>query len=160
MGKDKRDLIVGAGNILLSDDGVGVHIIRRLEGESVLSGVDFLDMGTSSMDLGYYINSNIRKMVIIDCIRSDDEPGSIFRLSLQDLVSSKKETYSLHQLELIDSLKLASIETDFPETIIIGIVPHDISTFSDRLSPELNRIFTDIYSRVLDIIREFLEKQY
>jgi hydrogenase maturation protease len=158
MGKSKRDLIVGVGNILLSDDGIGIHIIRRLEKEKALSGSDFLDMGTSSMDLGYYINENIRKMVIIDSIRSEEKPGTIFRLSPEDLVSKNKETYSLHQLKLIDTLKLTSIETDFPDTIILGVVPHDVSTFSESLSPEILKKFSYIYDRILGVIKDFLEK--
>jgi hydrogenase maturation protease len=149
---------VGVGNILLSDDGIGVHIMRRLEKEEALSGADFLDMGTSSMDLGYYIDENIRKMVIIDCIRSDDEPGTVFRLSPEDLVSKKKEMFSLHQLKLIDTLKLISIETDFPETIILGIVPHDVSSFSESLSPEIQKIFPGIYDSILGVIKDFLGK--
>lgn len=160
MKKNKRDLVVGVGNILLSDDGIGIHIIKRLEEEKSLADAEFLDMGTSSMDLGYYIDENVRKMVIIDCIKSKDEPGSIFRLSPGDLVSKKKESFSLHQLKLIDTLKLVSINTDFPETIILGIVPYDTSTFSEKLSPEIQKIFPDIYSRIFNVIKEFLNRQY
>lgn len=157
MEKDKYSLIVGVGNTLLTDDGVGIHILQRLKEEKSLKGNKFLDLGTSSMDIGYYINDNIAKMVIIDCIRSeDDEPGSLFKLRLEDLAAKKRQNFSLHQLKLIDSLKLVSIENDFPETIILGIVPKDIKTFSEGLSDEMISKFPLLYKRVLSLIIDFL----
>lgn len=157
--KDKKqNLIVAFGNILLTDDGAGIHILRKLKDEESLKGNQFLDLGTSSMDIAYYLNNDIARMVIIDCIKSDgDEPGAIFRMGLDDLVSKKKENFSLHQLKLIDSIKLASIENDFPETMILGIVPKDTKTFSDKLSEELTGRLPIIYDKILCLIKDFLK---
>jgi len=148
--KDKKqNLIIGFGNILLTDDGIGIHILNKLKEEENLKENRFLDLGTSSMDIGYYLNDDIARMVIIDCIRSDyDEPGTLFRMGLDDLVSKKKENFSLHQLKLIDSIKLASM--------ILGIVPKDIKTFSDRLSNELIDKLPIVYDKILYLIKEFL----
>jgi len=156
--KDKKqNLIIGFGNILLTDDGIGIHILNKLKGEENLKENQFLDLGTSSMDIGYYLNDDIARMVIIDCIRSDyDEPGTLFKMGLDDLVSKKKENFSLHQLKLIDSIKLASIDSDFPDTLILGIVPKDIKTFSDRLSNELIDKLPIVYDKILYLIKEFL----
>jgi len=156
--KDKKqNLIIGFGNILLTDDGIGIHILNKLKGEENLKENQFLDLGTSSMDIGYYLNDDIARMVIIDCIRSDyDEPGTLFKMGLDDLVSKKKENFSLHQIKLIDSIKLASIDSDFPDTLILGIVPKDIKTFSDRLSNELIDKLPIVYDKILYLIKEFL----
>jgi len=157
--KDKKqNLIVAFGNILLTDDGIGIHILRKLKDEESLKGNQFLDLGTSSMDIAYYLNDDIARMVIIDCIKSDgDEPGALFRMGLDDLVSKKKENFSLHQLKLIDSIKLVSIENDFPETMILGIAPKDTKTFSDKLSEELNCRLPIVYDKILSLIKDFLE---
>jgi len=151
------DLIVGVGNLLLSDDGIGVHLLRKLEKENCIESAQFLDMGTSSMDLGYYINENVNRLVIIDSIKSEDEPGTIFKMGLEDLVSRKKENFSLHQLELIDTLKLVSLDKDFPETVIIGIVPHDTQTLSEGLSAKIDMKFSGIYKKTYELIRDFLK---
>lgn len=154
----KQNLIVGVGNILLTDDGVGVHILSKLEKEEGLKGNQFLNLGTSSMDIAYYLNNDTARMVIIDSIKSDgDEPGTLFKMGIDDLVSKKKENFSLHQLKLIDSLKLVSIENDFPETMVLGIVPKDTKTFSDKLSKELIHRLPVVYDRVLGLIKDFLE---
>ena len=158
MKENKQNLIVGVGNILLTDDGVGVHILSKLEKEESLKGNQFLNLGTSSMDIAYYLNNDIARMVILDCIKSDgDEPGTLFKMGLDDLVSKKKENFSLHQLKLIDSLKLVSIENDFPETMVLGIVPKDIKTFSDSLSRELLDRLPFVYDKVFNLIKDFLK---
>jgi len=158
MNTEKHDLIIGVGNTLLSDDGIGIHIIRKMEEDKVLEKAEYLDMGTSSMELGYYIDYNIRKMVIVDSIKTDEKPGTIFMLRPEDLVSKKRQDFSLHQLKLIDTLKLISLDRDFPDTIILGIAPYDVKTFSDHLSPELNAEFADIYNKAVKVIKKFLEK--
>ena len=157
--KDKKqNLIVGVGNILLTDDGIGIHLMNKLKEEESLKGNEFLDLGTSAMDIAYYLNNNIIRMVIIDCIKSDsDEPGTIFKMRVDDLVSRRKENLSLHQLELIDSIKLASVENDFPDTMVLGIVPKDIDTLSDRLSKEIIDRLPFIYDRILNLIKDFLK---
>ena len=158
MNDKKQNLIVGFGNILLTDDGIGIHIVNKLKEEESLKGNQFLDLGTSSMDIGYYLNNDIARMVIIDCIKSDDdEPGTLFKMGLDDLVSKKKENFSLHQIKLIDTIKLVSIENTFPETMILGIVPKDTKTFSDKLSKELTGRLTFIYDKILKFTKDFLE---
>ena len=158
MNDKKQNLIVGFGNILLTDEGIGIHIVNKLKEEESLKGNQFLDLGTSSMDIGYYLNNDIARMVIIDCIKSDDdEPGTLFKMGLDDLVSKKKENFSLHQLKLIDTIKLVSIENTFPETMILGIVPKDTKTFSDKLSKELTGRLTFVYDKILELIKDFLE---
>ena len=157
MKEDKYNLIVGVGNTLLTDDGIGIHILQRLKEEESLKGSQFLDLGTSSMDIGYYINNNIAKMVIIDCIKSEeDAPGTLFKLGLDDLAAKKRQNFSLHQLKLIDSLKLVSIGSEFPETMVLGIVPKDTKTFSERLSGELMKKLPLIYGKIITLIIDFL----
>ena len=150
------NIIAGVGNILLSDDGIGIHLLRKLKRENIFRDVEFLDMGTSSMDFGYYINDRVKKIVIMDSIKSDIEPGSIYKMGLDDLVSRKKENFSLHQLELIDTLKLVSLDKDFPETMIIGIVPADVKTLSEKLSIKIGNKFLEIYKNTYELINEFL----
>lgn len=156
MQEAQYDIIAGAGNILLSDDGLGIHVIRCLEKEKWRGRVEIIDMGTSSMDLGYYLNRCVRKMVIIDAMRSGQEPGTVYRMRPEDLVCARKQDFSLHQLKLVDTLRLTALDTSFPDTIIIGITPHDTDTFSEHLSTEVKKRFPDIYKTVLEAVKEFL----
>lgn len=151
-----KNLIIGIGNILMSDEGIGVHIIKELEKKKVIKNTSFLDMGTSSLDIGYYIDKDIEKLVIIDCIKSDDhKPGTVFKLTLDDLQERKKDCFSLHQLGLIDSLILNSIIDEFHQTLIIGIVPYDIKTYSTSLSDCIQEKFSTIVEKIQNVIIGF-----
>jgi len=150
-------LIVGAGNILLSDEGIGIHIMRALEKSGGLPDcTGYIDIGTSTLDIGSHISSDTKKIAVIDCIRTPDfEPGAVFRLTLEDLRSRQSERFSLHQMEMVDCLKLVSIIEEMPDSIIMGIVPYNISTFSMELSSELNSVFPEILKKVKNEIMDF-----
>ena len=94
MESKKHDLLVGVGNILLTDDGIGVHIIRYMKENDPFDNAVYLDMGTSSMDLGYYIDDKIRKMVIVDSIKADEKPGALFKMTPDDLVSKRDQDHT------------------------------------------------------------------
>ena len=113
-------LVVGAGNILLSDEGVGIHVMKALEEDCSLPDcTDYIDIGTSTLDIGSHISSGTKKIAIIDCIRTPDfTPGTVFRLTLEDLRNRQAERFSLHQMELVDCLKLVSIIEKMRDIVI------------------------------------------
>ncbi|MBN1298976.1 MAG: hydrogenase maturation protease [Actinobacteria bacterium] len=164
-------LIIGAGNILLSDEGIGLHVLKELQrlissdagpAEETkkefyfLKHTGFVDIGTSSIDIGLYLADNIKKMVIIDCIKAEGyEPGTVFKLGIEDLRKRQSENFSLHQLELVDSLKVISITETLPEILIFGIVPAQTEIFSLELSETLKQRFPLIIDKILKEINIF-----
>lgn len=157
--KSKTSLIVGVGNILLSDEGVGIHVLRELEKRNKLPDSTFLDLGTSSLDIEYYMDKHIEKIIIIDCIKSEDHgPGTIFKFRPEDIKKIPSYDYSLHQLELVDSLRLASLTKDVPNTLILGVVPYSIDVFSENLSKTLREKLSGIIEKIEKEIIVFLGK--
>jgi hydrogenase maturation protease len=177
-----KRLIIGAGNILLSDEGIGIHILKELEksaaeatgnlkrpgdkmpgaGENdagIFAYTSFVDIGTSSIDIGLYLCGSIEKLVIIDCIKANGyNPGTVFKLGIDDLRKRQKESFSLHQMELVDNLKIQSIISTIPDTLILGIVPYDTDSFSMDLSETLKETFPEIISKVKSQIKEFFKE--
>jgi len=150
-------IIAGFGNILLSDEGIGVHIVKNLKKNNFFPGSEYLDLGTSSYQLANYMNADVRKIILIDCInKSASDPGLVVRLHMDDIVSETDFKLSLHQIKLIDTLILISLEYDFPEVLIIGIVPHDTETYLTNMSRELQNQFDVILKTVSRYISEFL----
>ncbi len=94
MKSSTKRLIIGIGNILLSDEGVGIHIVRQLQRQQTkdkefFHNTEFVDIGTSSFDIISYINNGVTKVVLIDCMKADGYlPGTVFKLTPDD---SKKE---------------------------------------------------------------------
>lgn len=130
----KDVLVLGIGNILHMDEGIGVHVINYIleSGRSFPANVEFFDGGTFGFDL-LPMMSGRRKIIIVDALKTDDTPGSIYRFSAEHLVE-RNYVYSLHDMgvkKLVDMLKLMG---EYPEIEIIGIVPQDISTFAIGIS--------------------------
>lgn len=152
------NLIIGLGNILLTDEGIGIHVLNKLKKRNRIPNTEFVDLGTSSLDLEYFIREDTGKMAVIDCIKtSGGEPGTIYKVSIDDLKKRKTADYSLHQLEFIDSINLISVLTKVPETIIFGVKPFEIENLSLNLSKPLQVKFENIYKKIEEEILEYFQ---
>jgi hydrogenase maturation protease len=145
-------VVLGLGNPLMADEGIGIHLIERLTKlASQYPGVDFVDVGTASMSVLHLIEGR-RKAVFIDCAFMGEEPGAIRRFTPEDVRSTKLlARHSLHETDLLHILDLAKQLGQAPEEVVIfGIQPERI-TLSRALSAALSgRI--DTY--LLQILRE------
>jgi hydrogenase maturation protease len=157
-GGNIKYLIIGAGNLLLSDEGIGIHIVKKLKEQGSFKDTEFVDIGTSTIDIGSFLSDSLQKIVIVDCIKSSEyKEGTVFKLTLDDLRARQLNKFSLHQMELVDSLKILSIANNLPPVIIIGVVPYNISTFSIELSPEINIMFQAIVKKITKVIMDFFK---
>jgi len=115
-------LIVGIGNLLLSDEGVGVHAVRRLAESPLPDGVEVLDGGTSGADLVDHLAGR-NKVVVIDAASGDGPPGTVYRCEARDLIE-QGGSLSLHEFGLADSLHMAERLGCAPSRVIVlGVQP-------------------------------------
>ncbi|MDD5773408.1 MAG: HyaD/HybD family hydrogenase maturation endopeptidase [bacterium] len=139
MKKVKTTLILGIGNILLKDEGVGVHVAQQMMKMPLPENVEVIDGGTAGLDLLLYIKGRT-KIIVIDCVRGGKKPGIIYRLVPEDLVKDESKILSLHQVDFHETLNLLSMTTAImPEVIIIGIEPKEHSSWKMELSPLIKR---------------------
>lgn len=137
--KVKKVLILGIGNILQKDDGVGVHVVNEISAavNDLPGDVEVFDGGTFGYDL-LPVMSGRKKIVIVDALKIDDEPGSIYRFPADNLVDCNNK-FSLHDIgvkKLIDMLKLMG---ENPEIEVIGIVPEDINSLDVGISDSVKK---------------------
>jgi hydrogenase maturation protease len=132
-----RVLVLGLGNILLRDEGVGVRVIEALaERYRMPPGVDLLDGGTSGMDLLDTI-AGCDHLLICDAVRADAPPASVVRLSGSLVPALFRNRYSPHQLGVSDVLATLILTDETPASItLIGVVPVDMA-LGLELSPEV-----------------------
>ncbi|MFH0990150.1 MAG: hydrogenase maturation protease [bacterium] len=145
-----RTLILGVGNLLLGDEGIGIHVARQLQSMPLPPTVEVLDGGTGGFELLDFCR-NRDKIIIVDAMMADEEPGSIIRATPEELELRWHSPRSAHfggLRELLDALKL---ETPVPEIIILGIVPAIIDQLTMELSPKLKTMLDQIS---LLVIRE------
>ncbi len=150
-------LVLGIGNILLRDEGVGVHVVNEIEarvasGEARLpEGVEIYDGGTFGIDLVDVIAGR-RKVVCIDAVRADAPPATVLRFSGADLARKEVPDVSLHQMGLLEVLAMARQLGGAPqEVVIFGIVPKDISAGLE-MTPEV----AAVVPRVVDLVMKEL----
>ncbi|MBT8764513.1 HyaD/HybD family hydrogenase maturation endopeptidase [Desulfohalobiaceae bacterium Ax17] len=147
-------LILGVGNILYTDEGIGVRVVEQLqERYEFSSNVSLLDGGTLGMRLMDYITQS-DKLIIVDAVMGDQEPGSVYRLTGDDLRNSLSFKNSLHQTDLVDTLIYCQLIGNSPDTIVIGIQPSDLQTMSMQLSQEVNKALPQAIEKVLEEVTQ------
>lgn len=149
----RKVLILGVGNLLLKDDGFGVHFINSLQDIDFPDNIAVLEAGTVGHQLIPLLH-RIDHLIIVDVVEAGDTPGSLFRFSPDDMHFPSEQKVSLHQISLIDVLHMAELTGRRPKTVIIGVQPKDVSTWSIGLSDELEAVIP----RVRELVFEELKK--
>lgn len=145
----KPILVAGLGNILFSDEGIGIRVVRNLQEKSApRPQVEFFEAGTGGMKLLHTI-SHREKAVFVDCAKMDSEPGTLCRFSDEEVRSAKKlPGFSLHEADLLEIIGLArKIEACPGKLVIFGIEPFSIEP-GEEISPILSRRLDDYEAAV------------
>jgi hydrogenase maturation protease len=140
-----RIVVIGVGNLLQRDEGIGIHAIQALEKIDLPTDVKLVDGGTSP-DLIAYTRAG-DKMIIIDCAKAGGQPGDVYRFKPEDLKAGKGTLTSAHEMGVAENLNLMSLAGNKPkDVVIIGIEPAEIDwgmELSDTLKkrlPELIKV--------------------
>jgi hydrogenase maturation protease len=141
-------LVLGLGNILLRDEGLGVRAVEALQQMRLPDNVDVLDGGTASMALLDTL-SNRDKVIVIDAVRCNNTPGTLYRLAPKDISTGKGTQTSVHQIGLLDALAHIECLGDAPrEVVIYGVEPKEID-WGMELTPEVEAAIPRVVELVL-----------
>ncbi len=142
-------VILGTGNILLKDEGVGVRVIEQLRQDYHFpENVKLIEGATMGLDLLPVICDTDR-LIIIDAIKAKQKPGAIIKITPEELASQTSAKNSLHQIGLLEALEIARrLDGKLPHTIIFGIVPEDAS----HLGLELTQLIRSKIPRLMALI--------
>jgi len=144
-------LILGIGNILLRDEGVGVHVVRAMESMPLPDDVELLDGGTAGADLLDAVSER-RTLIVIDALDADVPPGTIVRMTPEDLSTPTSDSISLHEFGLAETLTMARrLHCSPSHVVIIAVKPKDIDCGLE-LSAEMRQWMPRIIEAVLDEI--------
>jgi hydrogenase maturation protease len=149
--EDSEVLVIGVGNVLLSDEGVGVHAIQALEELELPDGVELIDGGTASLNILEFIKGR-RKVIFIDSVKGGSKPGALYRFRPEDITPQQPITTSLHQLGLMEMLSLAELSGQSPgEVVIFGVEPARLD-----LKLELSAEVAAVLPRLVDLVKKEL----
>lgn len=145
------------GNVLMGDDGLGVHALRRLAGKG-LTGVDMLELGTSLADC-FSLLEGYDVIVALDAVMAGGAPGSLYRLSRRELVRAERGGLSLHECELLDALDLAALRGRHPLLHVAGMEPLNVTAWSMELSAPVRENMARYLTMIRNDVREFAERR-
>lgn len=143
----KKVVIIGIGNLILRDEGVGIHAVRALEGRKLPSQVEVIDGGTALMEVLPVIR-DAERIIVIDALKGGAEPGTIYRLRPEDLMVEAERPLSLHQVDFLEVLGMARQLGGAPEVVIIGVEPKEIA-WGMELTPEVEAKLPRVIEAVL-----------
>ena len=156
-----RVLVLGLGNLLLKDEGVGPHIAAELQKHDLPTNVEVIDGGTAGLDV-LLSQGALDKLVVVDAIRFGKKAGTIYKLSFRSKKKNKltrlfsrdgESKISLHQLGLIDALAAAEKLNCLPrEIVIIGVEPKEIN-HGLELTDQVRQKIPEIVNTVLEEIK-------
>lgn len=141
-----RNAVIGIGNLLRADDGVGIHAVRMLEEE--MPEVEAVDLSTANIDLLDHIRGR-EKVVIVDAVRSGADPGTILRLAPEELVET--DFSQSHGLNLLAILRLGRrlYPEEMPkEIVILAVEAEDTESFSSDLTPKVRSSLPELIEKI------------
>lgn len=139
-------LILGLGNLLMSDDGIGLRVTEGLKQKKWPPGVVILEVGTSVIQYLKEI-SRTRKLIAVDAVRAGGKPGSIYRLTLDELADAPGQ-FESHSFSLLQVIQLARYITGMPADIVIyGMEPGQLGP-GTQISPVVQSALPKLIDQV------------
>jgi hydrogenase maturation protease len=145
-------LILGIGNVLMGDEGVGVHAVEGLKSQNLPERVHVLDGGTGGFHL-LSLFKDYRKIIVIDATM-DGQPQGTVRVLYPKFASDFPRTLSAHDVGLRDMIECASLLGPLPEMILITVSIGALNGLSTDLSPQVRSALPGISEAVMNVLQQ------
>jgi hydrogenase maturation protease len=148
---DASIVVLGIGNLLRRDEGVGVRVIEALrERYAFPPNVALVDGGTAAIGVLSLVEG-ADHLIVVDAVQAGDKPGSVFVFAPDEVPEPETPHLSLHEMGLLEVLTvLEAASGKRPETVIIGIEPQDVSPWEPQLTSTVQATVLKVMELVLD----------
>lgn len=154
LGDGKSIAIVGIGNVLLKDEGVGIRVIEELARRSLPGNVELINFETQALNL-LDVLSSYEKVILVDAVKWGGRPGEVYRIKADELLENAdlkniKDVFSMHNIGLAEVIKLGKELGLLPkELVLVGIEAKEVD-FSLELSKEVSQAVPEAVNLVLN----------
>ena len=153
----KKTAILGFGNPVRSDDGVGCYVVGRLSGRLDGTGVTILDMGTSAFEVLFQLQGHERIIVVDGVVNSGEPDGTLFHLPASEVEASVNDDpmVFLHSLKWDQALNYARkiMRDDYPEDVSVYL----LAVTDTRLEVGMSTAVTEAADQLVDMIAKRIE---
>ena len=150
--KNNPIVLLGVGNILLTDEGFGVHVVNQLREDYVFNPpITILDGGTMGMELLTYMRG-MTKLLLVDAINGGDRPGTVYEFPHEEMNTYFTEAISVHEVGMQDILRIRALQEDpLEDAVVIGVEPESLELGLD-LSETTQVAVKEVKERILAVL--------
>ena len=141
--------VIGMGNTLMGDDGVGVKVAEALSRRDLGPDVAVVSGGTEGMALAHHFRESDR-VLVVDAIATGDAPGSVFRFTPEDAGITSLRSHTSHGLSLPNIMLAARLQGASPDVVVYAVQIGDITCGFDTLTPEVEAAVSDVADMVAE----------
>lgn len=145
-------LVVGCGNLLRGDDGVGPILVRKILEHELPPWVRLADGGTAGMDVAFAMRG-VKKLIIVDACQSGDEPGSIFKVPGEELEELPPVTgLHMHSFRWDNALAFGRwlLKDEYPQEVVVYLVEVGGLAYGEPLTPPVQGGMERLIGMILD----------
>lgn len=149
---DIKILILGIGNVLMGDEGVGVHVIKEIENDAFPDNVDIIDGGTGGFHLLEYLQE-YPTIIMIDATMDGKPTGSISVLEPKFATDFPK-SLSAHDIGLRDLIEATAVLGDLPKIFLITVTIENIQSMEMELSEKVRESIPHVIDKIKFLLNE------
>ena len=146
--------VLGIGNLLLKDEGVGIHVIESLKKEQLPDNVELVDGAVAGFDL-LPVVEGCDKLIVIDAIKTNEPAGAIFRFDPQEIDIHRESGVSLHEVDFFQVLDVSKKRRKLPKIVMIAIVPEQLGW-----GMELSACLAGKLDKLKSLVKEEISKDF
>ena len=148
-------VVLGVGNILLTDEGLGVHVVEDLKANyNFTPQISLIDGGTMGMELLTYMRG-MKKILLVDAVNGGEAPGTIYEFPHRELEQYFTDHISVHEVGMQDILRIRAIqENPLEDAIVIGVEPESLEVGFEP-SELVQHALPEVKDRVLRVLRDW-----
>jgi len=147
----KKNIVVGVGNMLFKDEGVGIYASEFLKQNYEFEGdLEIIDGGTLGFKLmGYF--QEYENVIILDTVSIEENAGEIYRIPSDVLLGMGNYRKTAHEVEIVEMLEIVSVLDSHATVTILGIIPEDIISVGIGLTDTIENRFEEF---ILNAVKE------
>ncbi len=146
-----RNIVIGVGNVLFKDEGVGIYASKYLEANYEFDNdLEIIEGGTLGFKLMTYFQE-YDNVIILDTVSIEDNAGDIFRLPSDVLLGMGQYRKTAHEVEIVEMLEIVSVLDTHATVTILGIIPEDIESVQIGLTQTIEDRFEEF---ILNAVKE------